>query len=190
MDLTLVLVLTVVMAVAVVYLLSSSFSSSPSSVAPSSAASSSSPSPCPPSSYSGRPLIDPALQKRWGLSPSEEPQWTVEEVARHSAPTDLWLIIDGRVFDVTDFVEEHPGGFEAIMRRPGADNSEGFNGPQHPEKVQQLIGEYYVGRLKGASGGGAVSAAAAAAALTAAAAVGAAPATAPAPTATRRSRKD
>ena len=146
--------LTVVMLLTAVYLLSSTFfpSSTSSSAAVSSASPAASSSSSSAASYSGRPLVDPVLQKRWGLAVDADPEWTVEEVARHSRASDLWLIIDGAVFDVTDFVEEHPGGLEALMKRPGQDNSEGFNGPQHPEKVHQLIGEFYVGRLKKADG--------------------------------------
>ena len=68
-------------------------------------------------------------------------------MAAHRSADDLWLVVDGKVYDVTDFVDEHPGGIDAIMKRPGMDNSAGFHGPQHPERVQQLIGEYYIGRL-------------------------------------------
>lgn len=47
--------------------------------------------------------------------------YTRAEVAAHSTPEDCWVIIklkqhdDLRVFDVTDYVDEHPGG-EAIFR--------------------------------------------------------------------------
>ena len=68
-------------------------------------------------------------------------------MSRHSSAGDLWLVVGGKVYDVTDFVDEHPGGVDAIMKRPGMDNTAGFNGPQHPERVHQLIGEYYIGRL-------------------------------------------
>ena len=68
-------------------------------------------------------------------------------MSRHCTAADLWLVVAGRVYDVTDFVDEHPGGVDAIMKRPGMDNTAGFMGPQHPDRVQQLIGEYYIGRL-------------------------------------------
>lgn len=37
-----------------------------------------------------------------------------EEVAKHNKQSDLWLIIHGKVYDVSKFVEEHPGGVDVI----------------------------------------------------------------------------
>lgn len=80
--------------------------------------------------------------------------WTREEVARHASADDLWLIIRdeggrgrARVYDVTDYAEEHPGGM-AIMFNAGGDATEGFHGPQHPPTVHELIKEYYIGTLE------------------------------------------
>lgn len=44
-----------------------------------------------------------------GAGPSSTPI-TREEVKRHCISTDIWIIIEGRVYNVTDFMEEHPGG--------------------------------------------------------------------------------
>ena len=35
--------------------------------------------------------------------------FTKDEVAQQSTEDDLWIIISGKVYDVTKFVEEHPG---------------------------------------------------------------------------------
>lgn len=44
---------------------------------------------------------------------------TVSDVAKHSNRESCWVIIEGRVYDVTDFLEEHPGGPEIILRYAG-----------------------------------------------------------------------
>lgn len=33
-----------------------------------------------------------------------------DEVAQHNGVGDLWVIIDGEVYDLSDFMDEHPGG--------------------------------------------------------------------------------
>jgi hypothetical protein len=79
-------------------------------------------------------------------------KWTREEVAKHAAADDLWLIIqdkrsgEWRVYDMTDYVEEHPGGY-SIMNNAGGDATAGFHGPQHPPTVFDLLPDYYIGTL-------------------------------------------
>lgn len=41
---------------------------------------------------------------------AEAMHFSHEEVAMHNTPTDLWLIIDGDIYDMSAFSEEHPGG--------------------------------------------------------------------------------
>ena len=36
--------------------------------------------------------------------------FTKAEVAKHDTVGDCWMIINGKVYDVTPFVDEHPGG--------------------------------------------------------------------------------
>jgi len=50
-----------------------------------------------------------------------------------------------QVYDITDYVEDHPGGASTIVRYPGADCTEQFSGIQHPAKVWDVIQDYYVG---------------------------------------------
>ena len=73
--------------------------------------------------------------------------YTKDGVSKHKTQDDLWLIIDGAVYDVTEYVDEHPGGVAAIMKNAGGDASEGFHGPQHPSRVMDIVDEYKIGTL-------------------------------------------
>lgn len=64
--------------------------------------------------------------------------FTPTEVAKHNSPEDLWLIINGKVYNFTDYLPLHPGG-EAILRNAGADSTKGFSGPQHPVRVWDMV---------------------------------------------------
>jgi hypothetical protein len=35
---------------------------------------------------------------------------SVQEVTKHNIPEDLWIVVDGTVYDLTEFAPEHPGG--------------------------------------------------------------------------------
>lgn len=52
---------------------------------------------------------------------------TVSDVAKHDDRGSCWIIVEGHVYDVTDFIAEHPGGPEIILRYAG----KVFNGVLH-----------------------------------------------------------
>ncbi|KAF9614650.1 hypothetical protein IFM89_019627 [Coptis chinensis] len=73
--------------------------------------------------------------------------YTKADVSMHNERSDCWIIIKEKVYDVTSYVEEHPGG-DAILVHAGDDSTEGFYGPQHATRVFDMIDDFYVGDLK------------------------------------------
>ncbi|KAF3341954.1 cytochrome b5 [Carex littledalei] len=73
--------------------------------------------------------------------------YTKEEVSKHNTRKDCWIIVKDKVYDVTPYVEEHPGG-DAILNNAGRDSTEGFYGPQHATRVFDMVDEFYIGDLK------------------------------------------
>ncbi|KAK7245454.1 hypothetical protein RIF29_40300 [Crotalaria pallida] len=69
------------------------------------------------------------------------------EVSLHNKREDCWIIIKNKVYDVTSYVEEHPGG-DAILAHAGDDSTEGFFGPQHATRVFDMIEDFYIGDLE------------------------------------------
>eukprot|EP00811_Abedinium_folium_P026317 NODE_3861_length_1971_cov_55.816161.p1 GENE.NODE_3861_length_1971_cov_55.816161~~NODE_3861_length_1971_cov_55.816161.p1 ORF type:complete len:539 (+),score=113.85 NODE_3861_length_1971_cov_55.816161:1-1617(+) len=76
--------------------------------------------------------------------------YTLAEVAKHTTNTDCWVVINGSVLNVTDFLKDHPGGELAIMTFAGKDASEEFN-MIHPPDV---IGKYAPYAILGPLGDG------------------------------------
>lgn len=52
--------------------------------------------------------------------------YTAEVVSMHDTSRSCWTIVDGKVYDMTAFIEQHPGGAEAIMRMCGKDGTQGL----------------------------------------------------------------
>jgi len=73
--------------------------------------------------------------------------YTAAEVAKHCTRESMWVIIDGKVYDLTEYVDQHEGGSKAIMKHAGGDASVGFHGPQHPPKVDVVIEDFLIGTL-------------------------------------------
>ena len=46
---------------------------------------------------------------------------TREEAGRHASKTDCWIVIDNNVYDVSTFLDDHPGGPETIIALAGQD---------------------------------------------------------------------
>merc|ERR1712137_424370 len=53
--------------------------------------------------------------------------YSMEEVEKHNKNTDCWVVLHGRVLNVTSFLKEHPGGELAIMTFAGKDATKGFD---------------------------------------------------------------
>ncbi|KAG7450375.1 uncharacterized protein BT62DRAFT_984887, partial [Guyanagaster necrorhizus] len=57
--------------------------------------------------------------------------FTLQQVAEHSTASSCWVIIKDRVYDVTDFLSEHPGGAQIILKYAGKDATLAYE-PIHP----------------------------------------------------------
>lgn len=44
---------------------------------------------------------------------------TIEEVAAHKSRSDAWMVVDNTVYDVTPYIEYHPGGIPMLMSGAG-----------------------------------------------------------------------
>ena len=44
---------------------------------------------------------------------------SLEDCKSHNREEDCWLVISGKVYDVTEFLDEHPGGFDIVLAATG-----------------------------------------------------------------------
>uniref|UniRef100_A0A671M7Z3 Cytochrome b5 heme-binding domain-containing protein n=1 Tax=Sinocyclocheilus anshuiensis TaxID=1608454 RepID=A0A671M7Z3_9TELE len=77
--------------------------------------------------------------------------YTREEVQAHNMSKDTWLIIHDKVYDITSFMEEHPGGEEVLLEQAGADATESFEDVGHSTDAREMLQQYYIGELHMAS---------------------------------------
>merc|ERR1711871_394880 len=72
---------------------------------------------------------------------------TMAEVAKHNSRQDAWICVEGHAYDVTKYVEHHPGGWLPIANLAGKDVTDAFAN-YHPASVyEKLLPSYYVGRI-------------------------------------------
>ncbi|MED5369995.1 MAG: cytochrome b5-like heme/steroid binding domain-containing protein [Myxococcota bacterium] len=68
------------------------------------------------------------------------------EVALHDSPQDCWTVIDGQVYDLTEWIPGHPGG-DAIERACGKDASHLFAEQEHSEAADAILPTLRIGAL-------------------------------------------
>lgn len=78
-----------------------------------------------------------------------EEEYSLEEVAKHNKKEDLWIAVKGIVMNVTDWVDEHPGGPQALFSHMGKDASEEFEMMHDDEVIPKYAAGIVIGRVKG-----------------------------------------
>jgi len=74
--------------------------------------------------------------------------YTLEDVAKHTAPNDVWCVINKKVCDLSKFKDEHPGGVPVIMESAGKDVSDQWNAIHNRNTIEKLAPQVVVGYLK------------------------------------------
>ncbi|CAG2103641.1 unnamed protein product [Medioppia subpectinata] len=74
-------------------------------------------------------------------------QYTLSEVSEHFMYNDCWLVIYDLVYNVTDFLNEHPGGEYIVMENAGRDATLAFRGSRHSKDAVDMLDKYLIGIL-------------------------------------------
>lgn len=76
-----------------------------------------------------------------------EKTYTLAEVAANNGSNGsrIWIIIKGGVYDVTDFVDSHPGGGELVTEYAGKDATKAFNQAGHSSDATADLKKYRIG---------------------------------------------
>jgi predicted heme/steroid binding protein len=72
---------------------------------------------------------------------------TMKELATHNTRGDLWIAVEGRAYDITKYVDAHPGGWLPMVNLAGKDVTDAFAN-YHPARVYaKLLPSYYIGDI-------------------------------------------
>ncbi|VDL80003.1 unnamed protein product [Nippostrongylus brasiliensis] len=72
---------------------------------------------------------------------------TRKEVAEHNSNKSTWFVIGNKVYDVTKFLDEHPGGCEVLLEVAGKDATESFEDVGHSTDARNMREEYLIGEI-------------------------------------------
>nr|XP_012420540.1 PREDICTED: cytochrome b5 reductase 4 isoform X2 [Odobenus rosmarus divergens] len=72
---------------------------------------------------------------------------TEEELKKHNKKDDCWICIRGFVYNVSPYMEYHPGGEDELMRAAGSDGTDLFDQVHRWVNYESMLKECLVGRM-------------------------------------------
>lgn len=75
------------------------------------------------------------------------------ELAKHDSSQSCWLLISGKIYDVTSYINSHPGGAAEILKTCGTDATAAYdtkgrsNGSSHSANADSMLADYFIGNL-------------------------------------------
>ncbi|XP_051058040.1 cytochrome b5 [Phodopus roborovskii] len=82
-----------------------------------------------------------------GQADKDVKYYTLEEIQKHKDSKSTWVILHHKVYDLTKFLEEHPGGEEVLREQAGGDATENFEDVGHSTDARELSKTYIIGEL-------------------------------------------
>lgn len=84
-------------------------------------------------------------------APESEATFTLEMVAEHNAADDCWMAIEGKVYDLTDYIPKHPTPPALIVPYCGTEATRGMRtkgyGNDHSQYAWGALADYLIGEL-------------------------------------------
>ena len=73
--------------------------------------------------------------------------FTLADISGHNTKGSSWIAIHNKVYDVTHFLQQHPGGEEVLLDVLGTNATESFEDVGHSEESRELLSRYLLGSL-------------------------------------------
>ncbi|XP_063730016.1 cytochrome b5 [Eleginops maclovinus] len=71
----------------------------------------------------------------------------LSEIEEQNSFKSTWIIINNNVYDVTKFLEEHPGGEEVLREQAGGNATESFEDVGHSSDAREMAHDMMIGEL-------------------------------------------
>lgn len=74
-------------------------------------------------------------------------KYTWQQVAAHNTAESCWVTVDGKVYDITGFLDKHPGGKEMLLLAAGRECTDLFNSYHwmRPDRPRKFLAAYEIG---------------------------------------------
>jgi len=79
-------------------------------------------------------------------SDAKKKTYTMKQVQEHNKEDDVWIVVNNKVYDCTEYLELHPGGVDSILINAGEDSTEDFVAI-HSTKATKMLEKFHIGDL-------------------------------------------
>uniref|UniRef100_A0A3P8QD24 Cytochrome b5 n=1 Tax=Astatotilapia calliptera TaxID=8154 RepID=A0A3P8QD24_ASTCA len=73
--------------------------------------------------------------------------YRLAEIEKQNSFKSTWIIIHNKVYDVTKFLEEHPGGEEVLREQAGGNATESFEDVGHSTDAREMASSMVIGEV-------------------------------------------
>ncbi|XP_066249009.1 cytochrome b5-like isoform X1 [Euwallacea similis] len=74
-------------------------------------------------------------------------EYTTAQLKEHNNKKSVWVRIHNDIFDVTPFLNEHPGGEEVLIEQAGKEATEAFEDVGHSSDAREMMEKYKIGTI-------------------------------------------
>jgi nitrate reductase (NAD(P)H) len=71
----------------------------------------------------------------------------LSEISTHNTKSDCWIAINQKVYNITDYLDHHPGGASIIVGCSGKDATKEYNQVGHSQNANKILAKYEIGQL-------------------------------------------
>jgi len=71
--------------------------------------------------------------------------YTTREVAKHNTLESCWIIAHNKVYDVTHYINSHPGGTHALLKNAGSNQTNSYD--FHTPEGKKIWEQYCIGYI-------------------------------------------
>lgn len=84
--------------------------------------------------------------------PPMQNQYTLQDVARHAAAKNCWMVIGGKVYDFSAYIPQHPAAPDVMISHCGKEATRAFEtknaGRPHSPYARELLAKFVIGVLR------------------------------------------
>eukprot|EP00796_Vickermania_ingenoplastis_P006260 gene6260-4509_t len=76
-----------------------------------------------------------------------EKVYTLEDIKDKNTRAEAWFVLHNKVYNITSFLDNHPGGRDVLIHNAGKDASKAFDDNNHSNEAKKMVRQFYVGEL-------------------------------------------